>query len=407
MAIMAASPLFIGLGGQYVVEPLQTSLVALFWLLAVYADRLSAWFAISAGALLFVLGLACKTTTELYIVAPGLIILHQLVKKRDWLRRPTPRASILLGLAIAVSALTAAWYVRNLGDVLSHVRDASTEDVALNYGWIADFSSKFRTWTGLFLQSTMLPPIAALIAMCLAAWTISFVVGWRDRRHSLLVLALFVAAVAQIVMILAFFSMNIIVEPRFLEPIVPAFAIAFIVAATCLPKWANLFLTSAILAQFAYVQEISFGVRPASPFVSGWVGPIERDPERKLIMRDTVALTCDRPQESALYKVIGVEYPYMNANTAAFYSAVRGIRRGWRCQYTSIGYAQKDVGAALARLDDLNADYFISVPSQYQQSINFLNVVSGQVLERIEASNQFVKVPVSFSDKVVILWRHR
>ena len=148
-------------------------------------------------------------------------------------------------------------------------------------------------------------------------------------------------------------------------------------------------------------------MRPTSPSVSQWVRPIERNQERKLIMRDVVALTCAGPQELALDKVIGVEYPYMNANTAAFYSAVRGIKRGWRCQYTSIGYAQKDPGAAMARLDDLNADYFISVPRQYQEPTNFVNVVSGPVLKRVEASDQFVKVPLSFTDRVVIFRRPR
>jgi hypothetical protein len=406
VAITAASPLFIGLGGQYLVEPLQTSLAALFWLLAVCANGLSGWFVLSAAALVFVLGLACKTTTELYVAAPGLIILYELAQKRDWLRRPTRAEVAVLGLAIAVTALTAAWYVHNLTFVFDHIRSASTED-ALDYGWIADFSSKFRTWISLFLQSTMLPPTTALVALCLVAWIIGIAVGWRERRDSLFALVLFVAAVAQILMILAFFSSNIVVDERYIEPIVPALAVALIAMAAGLPKWANVLLTTVIVTQFTFVQAISFGVWPSSPLVSQWVRPIERNPARKLTMGDVVDFTCSKPEESAFYKVIGVEYPYMNANTADFYSAVRGITRGWRCPYTSIGYAQKDAGAAMARLDDLNADYFISVPRQYQQPINFVNVVSGQVLERVEASNQFIKVPVNFSDRVVMFRRLR
>jgi hypothetical protein len=106
------------------------------------------------------------------------------------------------------------------------------------------------------------------------------------------------------------------------------------------------------------------------------------------------------------YVIVGVEEPWLNANSASFFAARNRLRTGVRGYYTSLGYAQKDLAAALTRIDDLHATYLVTLERTFQTTPpNFLNLVSLPVLDEIERSTRFRRLPFSSSNGMLIFER--
>ena len=58
---------------------------------------------------------------------------------------------------------------------------------------------------------------------------------------------------------------------------------------------------------------------------------------------------------------MGVEIPWFNANSASYFSAKQMLKKKFRCYYTSLGYAEKDVNKAWQRLFNFKINYFITL----------------------------------------------
>jgi hypothetical protein len=403
-ACIAVSPLAVGLAGQYVVEPTQGLLIALIWALAVRARALQARMTLIYGALLAALGMACKTTTPIYALGPALLILGAMSAKRDW-RAPVTGYEIRFGLAAAlVVTLVTLWYRHNLPQVLQHARNATVGEVALDYGWVATFWSKAETWLVLLQRSTFLPWTALAIALGLAAGLIGFLV----RRSPGTRMAALVAAVAlaQIAFCLAIFSSQVMVEPRFAQPLVPTLAIAAGLTIGSLGRLTTVAVGALLTFQFAIVHSIALGLLPPRSEVSNWLRPIERRPEDKHALLIAVEKSCASPEDALRYNIVGVQFPSLNENSAAFYASVKSVRSGWTCYYTSLGYGQKDADAAIRRIKEFKTNYFISAPVERLADPNFLNLASEATLERVLASPDFERVETD-ADSSILVFRHR
>jgi hypothetical protein len=129
------------------------------------------------------------------------------------------------------------------------------------------------------------------------------------------------------------------------------------------------------------------------PQTSPWLRPYRFEPASVVRFERAVRLSCD-PKRAMRYNVVGVELPDFNANSAAFYAEKQKGELGYRCLYTSLGYAERDVERALKRLYDMDADHFVTLPPEQipADPKDVLNQVSKPVAERIAASPDWERI---------------
>jgi hypothetical protein len=107
------------------------------------------------------------------------------------------------------------------------------------------------------------------------------------------------------------------------------------------------------------------------------------------------------------FNIVGVEVPWMNANTASFFAAKHRLDTGIRSYYTSLGYAQEDLAAAVKRVEELNTMYYITLDERAQsRAPDFLNLASRPMLEHVRTDPHFERVSASNVTGVVIFRRH-
>jgi hypothetical protein len=101
--------------------------------------------------------------------------------------------------------------------------------------------------------------------------------------------------------------------------------------------------------------------------------------------------------------MVAVEYPWLNANSAGFFAAKDRLITGVRSAYISVGYGQKDLDAAMRRIEDFHVSHIITVARDSQDSSpNFLNLVSRAVLERIERDDRFTRLPMVSKNGILL-----
>jgi hypothetical protein len=113
--------------------------------------------------------------------------------------------------------------------------------------------------------------------------------------------------------------------------------------------------------------------------------------EAKREVQRLTRFTCT-PQTANRYHISGIELPWLNANSLSFYMAKERLSSKVRCYYVSLGYAQKNVAKALARIDSLNISHYISLDaSAHPVPPNFINQVSIPVLQKVRHDKRFVQ----------------
>jgi hypothetical protein len=394
----AAGQLFVGLSHQFFVEPLQALSVA--WIVYI-ALLVKEWPVARSIIHLFaatLLGVLAKATTPLYAAVFGLYILVQVARRlrdanfaQEWKRAPSRTLAIAF---IAMLPVSAVWYAVNLGAVWEHIRySASAEE----YGFRASFGSKLATWTKLLNESFLTPYLTWIMAGAIVVGAVTLL----RRRESAIP---FLLSLAQIVLPLALFSMNAPVDARYMFPIAVYLAVVLMSAWAQVPwRAVSALLLAACAVQWAAVNAASFGKVPMTNSTQ-WFLPPQPDPtqyeELDRAVRETSMI-----QDA--HNVVGVEVPWINLNSAAFFAAKNRLKTGVRSYYGSLGYAEKDVHVALKRLDDMQIRYVITLDEPHQaNSAEFLNVVSLPVLREIERSPHFR--PVSFpSSKGVLIFERR
>jgi hypothetical protein len=402
----AGAQLFVGLSHEFFPEPLQALSVAWFFFVV---SKSAQWpkprIALHlTGAL--ILGALAKATTPLYCLIPGIYSAYVILRKPktssfadEWKSVSSRLLMVSCGLAGIAGAL---WYANNLGYVWQHVREASSGQIALQYGFRASVIRKLIVWAALLHQSFLAPYLlwvllaAAIMAVAIRLWPGAVRPKPAPGIRLLLLLSLF-----QIVFVLLVFSTNDTVESRYLFALLPSLAILFMSVCAQLPGRGVL----AILIALSGLQWIV--VNDAALRASNWIANrsqwlLQLDSSRSHFddLTHIIQLTSTVPGR---YNIVGVEVPWLNANSAAFFAAKNRLATGVRCNYTSLGYAEKDVGAALKRIDEFSTQYFITLDEPFQPPQNFVNVVSLPVLRAVEGSARFQVIPFANQNGCLIL----
>lgn len=407
-ALVAAAPLFVGMSHQYLIEPLQTLAVTWFYYCAIMSPRWGRLCILSHLVAATAVALLAKTTSPLYCLLPGLMGTVQLFRRRPTEDRagPLTRAVQVCGLLLGLGLLAGAvvWYRVNWEAVRRHAYLSSFGDVALDYGHKDVFLNKLALWFRALQEGPFTPPLfwmgTFLVLVGLAVW-------WSRPREVELSrqswaswLALF--AGLHLAAVLATFSFTITEETRFLTPILPAVAVLVMWAVAQLPvRAAGVVFVAVLMVQWGYVHAITLDLIHWQGHP--WLVRIDRDPTRADEVTRAVQLTCGQANR---YNIVGIELPWCNANSFEYYAAKNKLVRGQHSYYTGLGYAQKDLDKALARIDEVNTAYFISVEEEHQpKPANFVNQVSAPVLAKVREDDRFERLPFVSDLGVVVFQR--
>ena len=400
-ALFAASgQLFAGLSHQFFVEPLQAVAVAWTLLIALKAPKWTkSRIAVHLiGAL--TLGLLAKATTPVYVLFPCLYCLFLLVRRPpdhsfadEWKSRSFQILTVAIGCSVFVGAV---WYLRHLADVWRHVHDSTSGDIALDYATPGSSFDRLKIWIHVLKQSFLSP---YLVWAIVPALVVAAIWMWRASL-SVKSQSIAVISVLQIALLLWVFSINTVVEPRYMYAILPCLAILFMQICAVLPRPAVISLLVLCALQWGVVSRASLGSPNELADQSQWLYPPQRDRSQFDDLTRVVHLTSN---VSERYNMLAVEEPWINANSAAFFAAKDRLNTGVRCYFTSIGYAQKDPAAAMRRIEEFRTRYVITLAEPFQTAPpNFLNLATLPVLEQMRRDTRFARQEFASQNGVVI-----
>ena len=404
----AGSQLFVGLSHQFFVEPLQT--LAVVWCFYI-ALRSTDWpkprVAIHLGSAL-ILGVLAKATTPFYCLVPCVYCSYFLFRKRsdlnvtnesEWRSRSSGALILLFGL---LGILSAFWYVHNLASVWQHVRDASSSDIALNYGWRDSVMHKLILWS-LLLNPSFLYPYLLLGCIAAVLWGALLAVYQLTRparQLHLNIQPLAVLSVIQIGLLLFIFSLNVTVDSRYMYALLPGVVILCMQVCMFVPRAVLVVLIVFGSAQWVTANRYSFTRVDRLADQSNWLIPLQTNSAQYEEITRVVRFTSDGGDR---YNIVGIQEPWLNENSAAFFAAKERLKSGIRNYYTSLGYAEKDPNAAMRRIEELQTYYLITLSEQYQSiPPNFVNIVSRPVLERVRRDRRFTQCPFPSDDGIVV-----
>jgi len=405
----AGGQLFVGLSHQFFPEPMQALSVAwVFFMVVKCAQWPRPRIALHlTGVLIF--GALAKATTPLYFLVPGIYAAFEFLRKPktssfadEW--KYLPSRLLILGCGLAGIA-GAVWYAQNLRYVWQHVREASSGAIALQYGFRASVIRKLIVWTDLLHQSFLAPyllwafGIAALMALALRLWPGTVRLKLPPEIQVLPGLCLI-----QIVFLLLVFATNDTIDSRYMFALLPMVAILFMSVCAHLPSRG----VAAILIALGSVQWVAVNyasLRADSTIAnrSPWLLRFDSDRSRFDELTRVIQITSTIPGR---YNIVGIEMPWMNSNSAAFFAAKNRLATGVRCYYTSLGYAQRDLGAALKRIEEFQTPYVITLDGPHQSvPPDFLNLMSLPVLQELKRSSRFQTVAFKSQNGILIFER--
>jgi hypothetical protein len=407
--LVGGAPLFVGMSHQYFAEPIQT--LAVVWILYA-AVAAPTWTRVNTLTQLLAAGsvaLLAKSSTPAYCLLPGLMAASTL-----FLRKPISQAPpqgrqfgrwICLLVSVALLAATTAWYQRNLGGVLRHAYDASVGDIALDYGKRDLFLAKMSFWlkaVRLSLFSPLSLGVVFLVAAIGLTVSLSAVVRRREKLTLSWTALLALFSAVHIVGFLAMASRSINEDTRFLMPLLPSLAILFMWALTQIKHRSIAAAGVALLfVQWTDTCGIALGLRERN--ACNWLIPFDADATKAQEVSRLVARSSQEETSASRYNIVGVESPWLNANTCSYLAAQGKLASGRRPYYTSLGYAERDEQKALRRLEDVNTLYFITREGSFPD--DFLNRVSEGVAKKVAQDSRYERQSYASSLDVVIYRR--
>jgi hypothetical protein len=205
-------------------------------------------------------------------------------------------------------------------------------------------------------------------------------------------------------LLLLMFSVNDAVEPRYMYPMLVL--VLVMVMSCCAPvtsRTAFIAMFAICGLQFAVVQRVALGAAGPLPNQYNWLLKPYKDPSRFSDMERVVQMTST---VEGRYNIVGVELPWFSANTADFFAAKHRLDTGIRSYFTSLGYAQSDLGAAVKRVEDFNTMYYITLDEHFQPlPPNFVNIESLPMLQHIRIDPHFEQVTTPSANGVVVFRR--
>jgi len=398
MFLCGGASLHMGLATQFVVEPLQSlSATGLIWA-AWRSERLQLFALLSRVFFCVAVAFLAKSSSFVFVVPLLTYIVVARIIDDGAFKDSINLFDYFVGaLALLFVAMAIAWYVISWTPMVRHFTESvTTNDISLLYGHRGFFWEKVAFWIGAL--SLSLSPSPWLLICILIPISIAFACCWKGGllairalpKEALKTGLLFAGVLAGIAILIVVGLANQVVEdPRYLAPIIPVLATLFSwslgVVRNAIATWLLVAATiSNALVGIAFVHRLEhFNLSFAS-----WLRQYEPDPRMKRMLTETVDLTCERNHQRYIF--VGVEYYWFSANPAAFYSA-KGLRpRGFRCQYTSLGYAEKNPQAAIDRLRAAKPEYFVTIaPERQVKPPDAFNQVNLPVLDMMAADPHF------------------
>ncbi len=403
---VAAGPLYVAMAHQYLVESLQVLTVTYFFWIAVAAPELSRLRLLAHLLVASSLALLAKGSSPLYCIFPGLVVVLGVIRAKCWVRdRSEGRRSLaILIIGVFSAAATAAWYSHNLVAVAEFMKNAAGGATSLYYGHTGAFIAKLVYWLRALQASFFVPfVLIALAALALAGlglfWKRRDVTGLRRSRLAV------AAALAEVLLLMVVFSTQVNEENRYLLPLAPALAICLmwvlsfggitvVRAAVCL-----------MAVQFIMIHSQSLGLTSMKQNVSYWLLPLQRDRATQAELTEVIQLTSG-PGTEFRYSVVGVEFPWFNANSLSFYAAKGRLLTGRRNYFTSLGYAESDADRAWSRMEQMRSLYYLTTEADRQPvPPDFLNQVSVPILKRVISDPAFARVPFTSQLGIIVFRR--
>jgi hypothetical protein len=217
---IAAAPLFLAMGHQYYVEPLQTLAAAWFLLIAVRSPRWPRSFVLLQLLAATAFAVSTKETEPVFCIWAGLFALAGVMRSTEPRTTMTSVAWWTTALAAAAwGVATTAWYVSSFAAVLDHVRGgAFHQATALFWGKDEGYVAAVRFWAltmrdELFAPGLWLLWAAAVGFALIAVWKRRTKVSWIDACAALSGL--------QIVTVVLVFAISPTRQARYLLPVIP------------------------------------------------------------------------------------------------------------------------------------------------------------------------------------------
>lgn len=416
--LFACAPLFVGMSHQYVVEALQLFGVTYFYFLAATGHRMQRLTLLGNLLLATAVALLAKVTSPIYCFLPGLIAAYAFFQKRDSTTEVSPKGArwgwlwLIAGVVLCLGC--AMWYVRNLAAMRETLKLQTSLEFTLNYGRAGTFFEKLNYWLGALRSSFQFPwVIIGQLILIIDGITLGIIL-WKAQklepraagqwRFDLLT----ICSVVHLLAVLCICSTNYNEDNRYLLPLLPALATANIWLISKIRRtWALVVVIALFSAQWICVCAQAFGLAHIDNRIcSYWVTPLNKDRKEA---REVVRIVQHTAPSDGIsrYNIVGIELPWLNANTLSFFAAKEELKSGSRNYYTGLGYAAKDLDPAWKRMNDLKIEYFISLEETDQpKDPNFLNLISIAALRRIRDDPSFVSEPFS-SDLGVVLFRRK
>lgn len=402
MVVAGGASLAIGMTHQFVVESLQTLCFALLMWVAVASPTLSIWRLVPLLLAAVAASFLIKASSFAFVV-PMLtyVVVARLASREKSVRRPNRLDAVVSVAALIGVGLTISWYVRNWAAMRQHFVNATSSNVALDYGSIGTLGSKLQFWlywSGLSVSPSIAfaAAVAGVIglALGLALWRCLGVTMRELAGHAVASGLLFALALGGLIAVnILGLATQINEETRFLVPFAPAFGI--------LSGWSLTVLRFRLLAAIALAAGLAntavgfayaFGANPLGVTPTPWLRVVNPDPGPDRLLAEAVSRSCTSDVAGHI-DFVGVEFMHFNANSASYYSARQQARGAPRCYYTSLGYAESDLQRALARFESTKPGNFVTLrPELHEKPVNFLNRIDVAFLEAIRRDPHYRQV---------------
>jgi hypothetical protein len=110
--------------------------------------------------------------------------------------------------------------------------------------------------------------------------------------------------------------------------------------------------------------------------------------------------------QAGKYNIVAIESPWLNANSAAFCAAKNRLATGVRGEYTSLGYAERNVDAALHRIDTFDPIFVITLEERFQSGPpELLNQTALPLLRELRHDPRFSRIPFDSTLEVIVFHR--
>jgi hypothetical protein len=414
--LFACAPLFLAMSHQYVAEALQLFGVTYFYFLAATGHGMRRMTLLGNLLLATAIALLAKVTSPIYCLLPGLIVTYTFFQKPDAKEKVYPKDArwgwlwLVAGVILCVGCAT--WYLKNLPAMRQTLKLQTSLEFTLDYGRAGTFFEKLNYWLHAMLSSFQFPWVIVgqllLVGVGVALPRIVGGNGTKPResgqwRFDLLA----ICSVIHVAAVVCLCSTNYNEETRYLLPLLPAIATINI---WLISKIRQPWLLSAVIvllsAQWICVCSQALGLAHFDHKIcSYWVIPMDRDRKQA---REVVRIVQHTAPADGIsrYNIVGIELPWLNANTLSFFAAKEELKTGSRNYYTGLGYGAKELDPAWKRMSDLKIEHFISLEEAEQPANpNFLNLISIPALRRIRDDPEFVSEPFKSTMGVVLFGR--